>query len=911
MSAEKNPEVVGCDASIMRGVWEVREREYNLKSQLEKERQEKSALPSINEDWAARLARRQGQYYKRVEKKAKPEEFADGDSAAPKPRRVPVARVPAPAPTQRAPAPNQRAPAPQRGLPAQAKGKKVQEQRPSKEQLLMNLTRTQPSAMVWGKSWRFNKDLAQREEGTTDWGQGWMFATQQPYTETGKPWPNGPCQIDPTKLHLFEKPVFRVPEEEPLTWALCCDEWEASWKNANKPNTDSSSGQETAKYGFFASLIESHRHNSNLYNSEWSDCWMSTKPSDNELSFDSTKDAAMKTEKETKQNSEWAECWKISNHHGLTSTPQVHVCHSPEWSYSWRVAMMVQNNHHQSEGSAKEGCDKGQRKAGDFVFAGRDKSSHLLSDINKEFKGFSEWNMSWQVPKNDTKPSAEIEKTLKTEPPQMGQQQQQQPSKVQERPSSSTSDQASKFIQLKNSVLFRPRREVTHSMMMQMKDLEKVSAGTEWKESWKMLKHRLRAAQRQRRVHLMPFEEKREKEWKDSWKFTNQPLGQNPEMWQQQWTTTPQIRYDRAREQNHFPHVELPKNGPTGERTWNESWRMSRRQLEASRRSTAPASWQPARQVLRSPGDWQEAWMVSETQHRRDKPSYAQWMDAWKSSAFQSGSYQCNQQLMGMQWLKDSLEIRAKKEIVSVQRAEKKMFHERVPDKQWVDSWKCGSMLQHGASDGQANIQQSKSGVSNEYGSKWGMSFRLANPMPKVDQPWVKCSPNPCYYGFMWAKQKKNPDYYRINTQFTSNSRVFQLWASSPQFLQGAGTKAAGKAKPMGRPTDPRVIVTKDINLKKDLYSRLEKKDKQMDKKWAGCHLLGKTQPRPKRGGPEQTVSLEEDSSVKFEEEWAESWRFLMRLEAVKRKVKSLKGWEEAWKFLVPLYKMPKERKAK
>lgn len=44
MSSEKNPEVVGCDASIMRNVWEIREREYGQKIQQEQERKEKSAL---------------------------------------------------------------------------------------------------------------------------------------------------------------------------------------------------------------------------------------------------------------------------------------------------------------------------------------------------------------------------------------------------------------------------------------------------------------------------------------------------------------------------------------------------------------------------------------------------------------------------------------------------------------------------------------------------------------------------------------------------------------------------------------------------------------------------------------------------------------------------------------------------
>lgn len=44
MSAEKNSETVGCNASIMKNVWEIREREYSLKLNKEQERIEKSAL---------------------------------------------------------------------------------------------------------------------------------------------------------------------------------------------------------------------------------------------------------------------------------------------------------------------------------------------------------------------------------------------------------------------------------------------------------------------------------------------------------------------------------------------------------------------------------------------------------------------------------------------------------------------------------------------------------------------------------------------------------------------------------------------------------------------------------------------------------------------------------------------------
>ncbi|KAK7895661.1 hypothetical protein WMY93_020986 [Mugilogobius chulae] len=157
----------------MKNVWEIRGREYNQKIQQEEERVSKSALPAINKDWASRLEARLGGY-KRVERKSKAR--AEEDETA----------------------------------PAQAKGKKGQEKGTGKAPLLMNLTYTQPSAMVWGKSWKFSKDLPLQEENAapSNWGQCWMFATQQPFTESGKPWPNGPCKIDPMMLHLCDKPVL-------------------------------------------------------------------------------------------------------------------------------------------------------------------------------------------------------------------------------------------------------------------------------------------------------------------------------------------------------------------------------------------------------------------------------------------------------------------------------------------------------------------------------------------------------------------------------------------------------------------------------------------------------------------------------------------------------------------------------
>lgn len=44
MSSEKSSETVGCNASIMKNVWEIRGREHSQKLDKEQERMEKSAL---------------------------------------------------------------------------------------------------------------------------------------------------------------------------------------------------------------------------------------------------------------------------------------------------------------------------------------------------------------------------------------------------------------------------------------------------------------------------------------------------------------------------------------------------------------------------------------------------------------------------------------------------------------------------------------------------------------------------------------------------------------------------------------------------------------------------------------------------------------------------------------------------
>ena len=73
---------------------------------------------------------------------------------------------------------------------------------------------------------------------------------------------------------------------------------------------------------------------------------------------------------------------------------------------------------------------------------------------------------------------------------------------------------------------------------------------------------------------------------------------------------------------------------------------------------------------------------------------------------------------------------------------------------------------------------------------------------------------------------------------------------------------------------------------------------------WAGCHLLGKTQPLPKTGSSSvMKIKLEDESADKFFEEWEESWRLLVLPNGlIKQMHIKLSGWDESWKFLIPPY---------
>ncbi|XP_070706549.1 uncharacterized protein [Pempheris klunzingeri] len=959
MSGERNTEVVGCDASIMRNVWEIRERDYEQKMQQEQERIEKSALPTINQDWANRMAARTGGYTK-VQKKAKPVENQTDNTKVWKSKQPQV--PPTPPPRVASSAQLGRPGGQGRGFATPVtknKDKKGQDNNFKRLQLLMFVTQTQPSAMVWGKSWKYNKSLPSPAEGTeaiTNWGQCWMIANQQPHTEADKPWSSGPNMIDPHSLHLWKKPDCKVVESEELDISPSTEEWQMSWRKSDKNKPDTSvNGENVPKSEFLTFLVETHRHNETLCSSEWSESWRSIKPASQQDHLTVPNDELMNQSIANKQyndrelSSRLEECWKLVNHHGCNQfkLPQVEKINSPEWVNSWRAAMGAFNKcsdpslkQDHSDNNDDHSHERESHLHKVMLASHEQKHKHLYLQLYDEVKALSEWNKSWQVTKNNSKPCEEIEKVLRVAPSRIDTALEAQ--KVEKNPKGSENADPC-FKQLKHDVIYFPKTPHTQIKLLLLKHLEKVFCAPEWRDSWKTVKHRMRMERRRMRLDpSRPFGGSEKggemkptaSEWKDSWKFTCPSLRQEPELWQRDWSITPQIQVHRARDQNRFEPVELSNNGPTMNQNWGESWRFLRRHRQSepqqgrakasqgSVTSHRPDDSHVQWRYVRSVSDWQAAWMVSETEFHHDRPSLTQWRESWKWSIFHTGSW--TGQDSTQKCINVLMEIQPEREKITLQRAKAKMcqsfdsqmFRERYPDKQWNASWKAGPLLNHQPShygssgiSGESMSSTTHEGhaTASEQGSKWGMSFRFANPMPHIDQPWVESFCNPCHYTVVWSR-----DTNKRNNNTSINSASFRLWGNSHRFLQGASTQTVDKNKSK-EPVDPSVIITKTIKTRRHLYSSIQK-EKQTDRKWAGCHLLGKTQPRPKKGSPSmKKLKMEDKTKDKFFEEWAESWRFLVMPGNLKKQmpVRSLSGWDESWKFLIPPYQPINDQKAK
>ncbi|XP_054876805.1 uncharacterized protein LOC129351988 [Poeciliopsis prolifica] len=389
MSSEKNPEVVGCDASIMRNVWEIRMREFGQRMLLEQERLERSALPAINKDWADRMTAKMGKY-KRVERKVAPSDIQPDDNIWKSKQPL----VPQGVPLGRGLGPVGRPAVPARSFSAQApnlKDKKVQDKSFNKLQLLMSITKTQPSSLVWGKAWKFNKSLPSPAEGASpDWGQSWMFAPYQPRAEEGKPWPNEPKLVDPQSYHLWRKAFYKMVEPQELDLNLPADEWQTSWKRFEKIKKDSAEDEEKAyKHGFFTSLVETQHQNESCVHQ--SGVIPGRPPS-----------------QAAKVYCKQRNSFKLPRHQKPLS---------PEWASSWRTAAGVFNKQSSSQNQHHGFDDHSLERDGFYKITSATRKRDL--QFCNKFEAMGDWSKSWEIPKNNSKPCAEIDKVLKASPPKI------------------------------------------------------------------------------------------------------------------------------------------------------------------------------------------------------------------------------------------------------------------------------------------------------------------------------------------------------------------------------------------------------------------------------------------------------------------------------------------------------------
>lgn len=810
-----------------------------------------------------------------------------------------------------------------------------------RRQLIDFLAKTQPSFVMWDKAWKYNKPLPSVEEGApavSDWGKCWMFTTRQPYSEDGKTWLNGPNTMDPQSLCLWNRSDHTFERSQWQNVNLPAEAWDMSWKKYDKNNNK---GAAPAHEDFVKSrldaLLDRDQHGDVV--EAWIKSWRSIKQAIQLPNDSHTSDFEVNRQEKKEGMSSDSDSWRLVNHHGVNRTNSHHVprSYSPEWADSWRVATVVTSNHNDSGATRshdhKETFNDQCQQQRDSNFHKvlcvanmlRRRDDHFVSCDESKF--LSEWAKSWQVAKNNSKPCEEIEKVLKAsllrrEADLQGERNNR---------NFSEAEKNDHCTQHAHAEIHQPKRELTKKDKIYRKQPGNVLSTTEWRDSWTMMKSRRIERGRVRNYPLKSlgsFEKEGQTEWADMWKCTSLPLRQEPELWQQHWPTVAPLRVDRARALNHFAPVELPKNGPTGESIYGASWKCFSPQCRP-----APGRGAGRSDHVRQPGDranhssvrhcqsfagvvadWQGAWMVSNSQSHPDRPSWTLWGEAWRWSLLNTPNWM--QEVSPANELDEAMEIRAGREIVSLQGIASTMSRlldlnvnrEKCPEEQWKPSWRTSSLLSHqqglyGSSAAPVvSVTQRHHTTADGHESKWGLPFRLANPMPHIGQPWVESPSSMCHYAVMWVRQVYTQR--NLNTSSSSNFTVARLWANSHQFLQGA-TANGGQRGGCKESADPMVIARKKTKTKGHLFSKMEK---QSERKWVGCHLLGKTQPRPKRG-PGSVKKLDSEDDNKFQEEWAESWRYLI----VKMKMsnKSLSGWVESWKFLIPLYKPMNGLKAK
>ena len=586
-----------------------------------------------------------------------------------------------------------------------------------KIQRLISLASSQPSGMIWSKSWKFSNSLPKLEEGSTpppDWGKSWQFMTLQPHID-GKPWTeeNGPASHH-ENCSIWQKPM-RMLDSQDCEQILHSPEWGQSWKY-RKPESDLKSGTKdkankeaglhSSKSRILEMLVESQHHNEALSSSEWSESWKSTKPPKageahtNGPTNGPFNEPKNDLKKDGKSGSQSIECWKFINRQLHVTDNSKQTSHNPEWADSWRAAKMVSNSNKKAK--SPEYLENGERQDSNhdhqvIISVSRElKYRDLLgAQLCDENKPLSEWEKSWKTTKNLSKPSAEA--TLKAEEPKeksMAQNQKVGMSKendtnlagVQQGMRKPTiMSKIAKYRNLMSRLLIddmpyewneawkftKPQSSketvqwsttgMADDSMVRKQHMTKRSL-TDWSESWQCARPHSR--------HAMPSVT----EWKESWFSRYKPHARR-----EHWIKEAGLK-DFDKQHPKYEVFNLPKRASAEKMLYH---------MQDGEKGMGSA-------------EWKESWKSLKHQiHLEGMRTMTEWTDSWRCAVFHTDM--SGQEQPRQNWPDESMEIQPRKEKLQVPRAmthmsrsfDSQVFKERYPQTQWNESWKAATLQHH------------------------------------------------------------------------------------------------------------------------------------------------------------------------------------------------------------------------
>lgn len=739
--------------------------------------------------------------------------------------------------------------------------------------LLRRLNESCPGLMVWAKSWKFSQPSEENKETccVSDWGKSWKFRNLQP---NGKPWFDLGFDSDNNVstdgiLFLWER-LGKALDTQHLHQQVSDPEWEKSWVFKQK-REDDTANDSCLTCNKFYNLSESHRQD------EWNNSWKSTKPS-NALIQPISNEENQKKDEGQSLNTSWMYFKKHLHKKSNTSA------HSG-WSQSWRVSKTILEQDICSQAIMEEPL---HFNVCNVIMSLSEEMKPTLrsSQLHEGNTHSPEWEKSWVTIKNLSEYKEEINKPEKTEKNPM----------EEKKVPPQTECQHVKF---QVQVLKRQKCHEISNLLEQHK------RETNWKDSWKMLKHQRkeqRGLRNQRRSPLQLSATSQTSEWANSSKFTNLTLNQDINLWQQGWSTYTQPRLNRRVREPDVLNENSPHNGPLGVQGWSECWRSTRHQHHLERQNAGAST--------RSVADCQQSWQSASNQHRHDGPPMTEWMGSWRFSGDNLGDLRPKN---------TSMEIQDRNE--DNRMSNKWTLRERFPSEPWNDAWRMkkksctgshdltreildwdhswmftGTDFYQGHGDHYVNFKLSSDvpsktpkAVQTESKSEWGRSWKISNPQPpKNIALWMHAKPRSFTAQDALLRTRTKHNLLPILPKEHSQLKI---WRTSWRFTK------MERNQDFNSPADECLINVK-TKMRKHKYTNIDKQ-KPQQKRWNDACKLSKTQTRPNRDIRHKSGKEEREDGQGMFAEWIESWRFSnsnLKMSA------SPSNWKNSWKFLLDPY---------